>query len=137
MPAAIFNLDFEQGIPRDVVISEWLDATGNQYDLADCKSRLQLFAHADDETPLVDLSTTNGGIEVSNAQLKAHFTAAHTQSMKPVTGAHAIQPVIECAKKYKAGFFEWRIWNKDGVPYALARGEYNITPSLMGEVTAP
>jgi hypothetical protein len=136
MPAAIFNIDFEQGIPRDVVISEWLDSKGQQYDLSGCKSRLQLFANLTDTTPLVDLTTENSGIEINNGQLIAHFTAAHTQSMTPAPGAYPISPVIECAKKYKAGFFEWRIWNQDSVPYALARGEYNITPALMREVAA-
>ncbi|WP_109479139.1 hypothetical protein [Paraburkholderia sp. C35] len=135
MPAAIFNIDFEQGIPRDLTVSDWRDKDGNLFVLDGCKSRAQFFADADDPTPLLDLSTENGKIEILNGRITLHFDETDTGKMTPVDGAAPIAPVIECAKKYKAGVWEWRIWNTQNVPFAMARGEYNITPALLREVT--
>jgi hypothetical protein len=135
MPAAIFNIDFEQGIPRDVTVSEWRDKDGNLYTLDGCKSRAQFYANSTDTVPLLDLSTENGKIEILNGRITLHFDEADTAKMTPTTGAHPIPPVIDCAKRFKAGVFEWRIWNTQSVPFALARGEYNITPALVREVT--
>ena len=134
MPAAIFTIDFEQGIPRDVIVDQWRDETGKLYSLDGCRAHMQLFTRDTDTAPAVDLSTDNAGIEIINGQMYAHFTIAHTSAMKPLNGAIPIAPVIECAKRYRAGVFEWRVWNKDGVPFPLARGEYTITPSLLREV---
>lgn len=130
MPAAIFNIDFEQGAPRDLTVAEWLDDAGNRYSLDGCKSRFICYQREGDTAYLIDLSTDNQ-IEILNGQITVHFQSADTAKLAPLSGAHPIPPVVEAAKKYKAGYFEWWIWNAQGTPFPLARGEVNVTPSKM------
>lgn len=134
MPAAIFNIEFEQGIPRDVTVTDWRDKDGNLFTLDGCKSRAQFYANSSDTVPLLDFTTENGKIEILNGRIIMHFGADDTAKMRPSLGATPIPPVIDCAKKYKAGVFEWRIWNTQNVPFAMARGDYIIIPALLRDV---
>jgi hypothetical protein len=136
MPAAIFTLEFEQGIPRDVTVSEWRDEKGALYSLADCTSRLQVRARIGDADALIDLSTTDSTIEIINDQIVAHFSAEHTRALQQIEGSHALPGSPASAPAYKAGVFEWRVWNKDGIPFALARGDVVITLSVVTAETA-
>lgn len=130
MPAAIFDIDLEQGAPRDLTVSDWRDDAGNAYSLDGCKSRFMAWAREGDAAALLDLSTPDG-IEIVNGQITVHFQSADTAKLVPLPGSNPISPVIDVAKKYRAGYFEWWVWNAQGTPFPLARGSVNVTPSKM------
>ena len=137
MTAAIVDLLFEQGIPRDVVVADWKDDDGNAYDLTGFSAELMIRSFISDAAPLfTKTSAPSGGITVSQVSgiwiVDTVFTDIETASMKPPTAA--IRPIGafgDSAPTYRLGFWELRLTSSGGIEYSVARGTVYVTLGVV------
>lgn len=147
MPAAVFNLNFEQGIGREVVVSSWKNnRTGKFYDLAGFTGHLSVRAKLGDDVLLFDKTTENEGIVIRTAystdpasgittvtgnQIITYFSDADAQTMVPIPG---LRPERTCegeAPLFKFGVYELRIFAASGRTVSVARGDTFVTPGVV------
>lgn len=137
MTAAIVDLLFEQGIPRDVVVADWKDDDGNAYDLSGFSAQMMIRSSVADAMPLFTKTSAPGGgitiLQVSGVwTVDAAFTDQETASMNPPT--IAIRPVGafgDSAPTYRLGLWELRLTSAGGIEYSVTRGTVYVTLGVV------
>ena len=135
MDPFIYNISFQQGIPFDFIISDWLNKnTGEYYDLSDgYTARLVVRKFVGDTDPaLFDLSSIGDTpqIKLYSRQIVSSFTTANTQAMVPLDTYRPLYGSPDAAPKYQAGVYELRV-ARAGVPYSVSVGDIFITLGII------
>ena len=145
MPADIstpvYDLTFVQGIPRDVVVTNWKNMRGELVDLTDYTAHLTMRTQAGETaTLLLDMKGPVGsddfnGIQVFPLQILCHFTADQTEAMQPLPGVRPVRGSPSSAPIYKAGVYELRVTSPAPakVPYGVIRGDVYITLGVVDD----
>jgi len=145
MTAALFNLDFEQGIGREVMVSSWKNRAGEFYDLRGFRAHLSLRKSIDDDAILFDKTTENGqvvvrvgtntdattGIEtITGNQIIATFTDVEAETMVGLPGARCDTRHPQLPR-FKSGVWEFRVYSPSGRAVSVVRGETRITLAVV------
>lgn len=135
----IFDLNLTQGIPRDLVVTDWKNSRGEYVNLDGYTARLTMRTQAGEDAEMLldmrgpDASDDFNGIQVFPRQLLVHFTAAITEAMQPLPGSRADRSSPTSAPVYKAGVYELRVMSPAKVPYAVLRGDVYITLGVVDD----
>jgi hypothetical protein len=125
MTTPTFDLEFDQGVPREFVVSDWADKTGAFYDLSESTGHLVVRDKVGGAL-LFELTSAAGEIQTYARQIVSLFSAENIAKLAPLAGTRPITGSPSAAPQYKAGVYELRV-TKDDVPVPVIRGDVLIT----------
>jgi hypothetical protein len=126
MTTPTFNLEFDQGVPREFAVSDWADKSGRYYDTSDTTGHLVVRDKIGGAL-LFELTSAAGEIQTYARQIVSLFSAENIAKLAPLAGARPITGSPSSAPQYKAGVYELRITNEAGIPVPVVRGDVLIT----------
>ncbi|WP_321946532.1 hypothetical protein [Paraburkholderia sp. J10-1] len=124
--AAIYDLTFEQGIAREIVVSKWADCNGDFIKLDGYSARLQIRAYAASPDVLFDKSTDAGDITIADDRIVIQFTQEDAEAMADGGRRKPLPNSEKRAPKRRVGVYELRVFAPNGVPFSLVCGDVNV-----------